>query len=212
MRKWSLVFTILSVFLAGLVGGWAACAPIRLNDGLDAEDVDGGTMLPPGTQTCGSDAECGSGRRCVDNRCVPDNGTCMPGSSDADTCQGDTYCACPPEVKATGCVCLPWGTKPRGDHEPSLEALRHQLEPIYKAFEARCPQLFRPACTVPAYGQRVVSAYYMETGISLNVVQKKITYYAERQPVDTFIGNVDDVPRVVERFDCKRPRDGSREF
>jgi len=117
MRKWSLVFTILSVFLAGLVGGWAACAPIRLNDGLDDEDVDGGTMLPPGTQTCGSDAECGSGRRCVDNRCVPDNGTCMPGSSDADTCQGDTYCACPPEVKATGCVCLPWGTKPRGDHD-----------------------------------------------------------------------------------------------
>jgi hypothetical protein len=109
-------------------------------------------------------------------------------------------------------VMLSCALKPRGDHEPALEALRHRLEPVYKAFEARCPQLFRPAGTVPAYGQRVVSAYYMETGISLNVVQNKITYYAERQPVDTFIGNVDDVPRVVERFDCKRPRDGSREF
>ena len=102
--------------------------------------------------------------------------------------------------------------KPRGDHEPSLEALRHQLEPIYKAFEARCPQLFRPAGTVPAYGQRVVSAYYMETGISLNVVKCEITYYAVRQPVDTFIGNVGDASRVVDRFACMRPRDGSREF
>ena len=102
--------------------------------------------------------------------------------------------------------------KPRTAHDPSQEARRQQLEPIYKAFEARCPRLFRPAGAVPVIGRSVVSAYYMETGISLNVVQNEITYYAERQPVDTFIGRVDSVEKALEGFDCRRPRNGSREF
>jgi hypothetical protein len=102
--------------------------------------------------------------------------------------------------------------KPRAAHDSSQEARRQQLEPIYKAFEARCPRLFRPAGAVPVIGRSVVSAYYMETGISLNVVQNEITYYAERQPVDTFIGRVDSVEKALEGFDCRRPRNGSREF
>ena len=53
MRKWALVFTILSVLLPGFAAGLAGCSPERLNDGLDDDsDTDGGTMLPPGTQTC----------------------------------------------------------------------------------------------------------------------------------------------------------------
>jgi hypothetical protein len=51
----------------------------------------------------------------VNDTCIPDNGTCRGGGE--DTCINDSYCACPPEVKAPECVCVPWGMKPRGDHD-----------------------------------------------------------------------------------------------
>jgi hypothetical protein len=87
----------------------AGCAPSRLDSGED--EVDGGTP-PPGTR-CDADTACPSGRRCIDGMCLPDNGTCL---TDND-CENDTFCACPPDIQAAQCACLPWGRKPKGDHD-----------------------------------------------------------------------------------------------
>ena len=83
-----------------------SCAPDRLN-GLSDDDPGAGTggMMPGGPmQSCKLDVDCGTGRRCVDNRCIPDGGTCRPQPNGDDECQADAYCACPPEVKSSGCV------------------------------------------------------------------------------------------------------------
>ena len=97
-----------------------SCTPSRLQDGdgdgTGDEPVDPnnpGKTDDPGAMACTSDAQCGTGRRCVDMVCVPDQGTCMTD----DECINDSYCACPPEVKASSCVCVSWGRKPRGDHD-----------------------------------------------------------------------------------------------
>ena len=96
-----------------------SCAPDRLNGLSDDDPGDGsGGMMPGGPmQSCKLDVDCGTGRRCVDNRCIPDGGTCRPQPNGDDECLADAYCACPPEVKSSGCVCIPWGSKPRGSHD-----------------------------------------------------------------------------------------------
>ena len=107
---------LLAVFLVGLTA-LTSCAPVRLYD--DDTDVDGGDpgMTMPGGRPCEKDADCGSGQRCVDNTCITDSGSC---ATDED-CQGDTYCACPPVVKASSCACLPWGHKPRGKGDDTCQ-------------------------------------------------------------------------------------------
>jgi hypothetical protein len=52
----------------------------------------------------------------------------------------------------------------------------------------------------------------METGVSLYVIDGSIAYSQERQPVDTVIGKLKDASADIENFECKLPRNGSREF
>jgi len=129
-----------AIALAGIALG--SCAPTRLGD--DEIDVAGDGMMTPGERRCEADADCGGGRRCIDNTCIMDNGTC---STDED-CQGDTYCACPPIIKASGCACLPWGRKPRGKGDDLCQG--QAFEPgAFKNPVLKCQ--WPPAGAVPAY-------------------------------------------------------------
>ena len=89
-----------------------ACTPDRIEEDLELPDS---PMMPtvPGEKKCSNDRDCGTGRRCIDSVCVADYGDCMTD----DDCQNDTFCACPPEVKSSGCACIPWGRKPRGNQD-----------------------------------------------------------------------------------------------
>jgi len=102
--------------------------------------------------------------------------------------------------------------KTRNQDDPAREDLKRRLEPVYQAFEARCPEIFRPSGSILFIGPRIVSAYYMETGVSLYVIDGSIAYSQERQPVDTVIGKLKDASADIENFECKLPRNGSREF
>jgi hypothetical protein len=51
-------------------------------------------------------------------------------------------------------------------------------------------------------------AHYVETEIYVGSHDGTLLYHMARQPVDTRIGDVRDWKRLVERFDCRRPRDG----
>src|SRR5689334_22070627 len=97
-----------------------SCAPGRFDPGEPGDDPDGGGMPPPGPTRCDAMTPCPGGRLCVDNVCIPDNGTCTEEGKN-DSCSNDTYCACPPNVKAPGCVCIHWGMKPKGDSDPMCQ-------------------------------------------------------------------------------------------
>jgi hypothetical protein len=81
-----------------------ACNADRFGEDGDGNGPDGRG------RPCERDADCNMGRRCIDLRCVPDNGDCR---SDND-CQNDTACACPPDINSERCACVPWGLPPRG--------------------------------------------------------------------------------------------------
>src|SRR5688572_23582294 len=95
-----------------------SCSPSRLDPG-DNEFPDGDGMMMPGN-SCSDAMPCPGARRCVSNVCIPDNGTCAAEGKN-DPCANDTYCACPPTVRAPGCVCVPWGMKPKGENDPMCE-------------------------------------------------------------------------------------------
>ncbi|HNN97868.1 MAG TPA: hypothetical protein PKI03_36640, partial [Pseudomonadota bacterium] len=71
----------------------SSCAPDRLGDLGDEDEEegtgDGGSSKPGPTQACKIDVDCGTGRRCVDNRCIPDGGTCRPQPNGDDECLAD---------------------------------------------------------------------------------------------------------------------------
>ena len=90
-----------------------ACAPnVR---GVDQDSESEPTT--PSQRSCAQDAQCDNAERCIDRRCVAGSESC---SSDAD-CQNDTYCACPPDIEASSCICVPWGHKPRGQGDPQCQ-------------------------------------------------------------------------------------------
>ena len=121
-----------------------ACAPSRLGDDDSDGSGDPTMMLPPDVRRCDQDGDCGSGQRCIDNACVIDNGSC---ATDED-CQNDTYCACPPDIKAASCACIPWGHKPRGKGDDLCQG--QAFEPgEFKTPVLKCQ--WPPAGMQPAY-------------------------------------------------------------
>ncbi|HLH28393.1 MAG TPA: VCBS repeat-containing protein [Acidimicrobiales bacterium] len=106
-----------------LLGSVLGCAgEVR---GIDA--TDGGARSPVDAgPPCGDGAACPAGDRCWSGACIPDNGPCATD----DQCQNDTWCACPGSVDGgsldggacAGGVCVPWGTPPRGSHDPACGA------------------------------------------------------------------------------------------
>jgi hypothetical protein len=115
-----LAVAVLSTWMGLAALSLGSCAPLREGEPGDDGTDPGMNMMMPGVMRCGGDSDCGAGRICVDSVCLPDNGTCTMERGDND-CQNDTYCACPPVVKAKGCVCIPWGTKPRGKGDDMCE-------------------------------------------------------------------------------------------
>lgn len=63
--------------------------------------------------SCSHDGDCRTGRRCIDGGCVRDYGDCV---TDND-CNDDTMCACPPDIGADRCACVPWGLPPRSRYD-----------------------------------------------------------------------------------------------
>jgi hypothetical protein len=100
-------------------------------------------MLPPGSGRCDDSMPCAKGSRCINNVCVTDHGTCKTD----DDCQDDTYCACPPQIKSRECACIPWGMKPRGDHDDMCVA-QGFAPGEFKAPTLKCQW---PAAGAPSY-------------------------------------------------------------
>jgi hypothetical protein len=113
-----------------------ACAADRPDDDPDGPAYKG--------RACSHDSDCVSERRCIGGSCVLNLGDCK----DDGDCQGDTYCACPKEVTADRCACIPWGQPPRGSFDPGC------LGPVFTPDEFKSPKLkceWPPAGTPPAY-------------------------------------------------------------
>lgn len=121
----------------------SACAAdpsgMHSRDGASSDASHDHTASVDGGPACGASI-CAAGERCFQARCIPDNGTCMvmplgdggaDGALTAGGCGNDSICI--------DGVCVPFGTAPAGDRDPTCTRFPAPLDHFAAVIQCEWP-------------------------------------------------------------------------